>query len=768
MQDTENKKPKKKLKYIIVLWLLFIMPIISIWLIMFLASHDYLGKLPSFEELENPKSNLATEIFSADQEVIGRYYRENRVNVDFENISPHVINALIATEDERYYSHSGIDFRSLGRVLMGVLTGSTRGGGSTISQQLAKMLFHNRSKSKLERATQKFKEWVIATRLEKQYTKDEIISMYLNKFDFVNNAVGIKTASNVYFNTSPDSLQIHQAAMLVGMAKNPALFNPVRRPEQTLDRRNVVLYQMMRNKYLDEETYDSLKLLPLDLDFKRVDHKTGLAPYFREVLRMELRKLFSEKDPITGEYKLRKPDGEPYDIYSDGLKIYTTLDSRMQLYAEKAVEQHLGKELQKDFFNDLKKRKNAPFDWRLSDEKIKQTLNRAMKQTHRYREMKAAGIAIDSIEKAFETPVEMTVFSWYGDVDTTMSPMDSIRYYKSFLQTGLMSMDPSTGFIKAWVGGANFDYFNYDHVYQARRQVGSTFKPMVYALAMQEGYSPCYEVPNTKTCFQIPAQPDWCPKNSDDNYGGIVSLKYGLANSINTVTAWVMKQFGPKALVEFARKVGITSPMEEVPALCLGVCDLSVYEIVGANATFANKGMWTQPMFLTRIVDKNGNVIKEFKPETREAMSEETAYIMINMMKGVIDGAYNKTTGKTTGTGMRLRFRYGFENEIAGKTGTTQNNSDGWFIGLTPELVTGIWVGAADRSVRFSRTYYGQGANTSLPIWALYMKQVYADKKLNVSKAPFEKPKGGVSVELDCKKYKQQGSGSQSFGDEFN
>lgn len=781
---------KKFLKYTLIFWLFIIVGIAFFTVTMYLI--NAFGDLPSFEELENPKSNLATEIISGDNRVLGKYYKENRSSISYNEISPYVVNALVSTEDERFFTHSGIDARGLSRAI--VFLGK-KGGASTITQQLSKMLFHNRASNFFLRSIQKLKEWIIAVRLERQYTKEEIITMYLNKFDFINNAVGLKSASRVYFNTTTDSLKVEQAAMLVGMCKNPALYNPLRRPDTTLQRRNVVLFQMQRNNYLTREEFDSLKQLPLVLDYKSADHKEGVAPYFREVLRAELATLFSQKDSSTGEYLLHKPDGSPYNIYSDGLKIYTTIDSRMQEYAEWAVREHLGKELQNDFFKDQKRRKHPPFG-NIPKKDIDKILFQSMARTEQYQVLTGKQCANcgrrgnfvqpskddegnlifqctaedcgfispvlskDSIFAVFNTPVKMKVFSWKGEIDTLLSPMDSIRYYKSFLQAGLMSMDPRTGYVKAWVGGINHKHFSYDHVKQAKRQVGSTFKPIVYALAVQEGFSPCLEVPNVITCFDMPPgsqEKVWCPKNSDAEYGGIVSLKYGLANSINTVTAWLMKQIGPKAVVSLAKKLGISSNLEAVPSLCLGVADLSVYELTGADAAFANKGVWIEPIYITRIEDKNGTVIKEFKPRTIEAMSEETAYILLDMLKGVVDGAYNRETKKRMGTGVRIRGSarpYGkFRYPLAGKTGTTQNNSDGWFIGLTPDLVTGVWVGAEDRSVRFRSTPLGQGANMALPIFGYYMNKVYGDRRIKISHEDFEKPEKPIKQETDCQKY---------------
>lgn len=800
-----SKSNSKKL--IRIAWMFFLGGFLSFCFIMLCAGMGWMGfpDLPSFEELENPRSNLASDIISADGKSLGRYFNENRINVKYEDLSPHLITALVATEDERFYTHSGIDFRGLVRAVSKL---GKAGGASTITQQLAKMLFNDPADNIVERIGQKLQEWIIAVRLERYYTKEEIIAMYFNRLDFVNNAVGIKSAANVYFNKEPADLELTEAAMLVGMAKNPSLFNPIRRPDTTLFRRNVVLSQMVRNKSLDKAAFDTLKLAPLVLDYKIVDHKEGIAPYFREVLRLELDKLFNEKDE-SGNYRIAKKDGKPYDVYKDGLKIYTTIHSRMQEYAEFAVQEHLRSHLQPALFNDLKKKKNAPFDSRVSQREIKQIMDVAVKRTQRYRifignecakcgrrgksiekvtegkqsyfvckaddcKQKTRAMPPDSLDAYFEEPVEMRVFTWNGEKDTTMAPIDSIKYYKSFLQAGLMSMEPQTGYIRAWVGGINFRHFAFDHVYQAKRQVGSTFKPIVYAVAMRDGFSPCYELPNVQYTFrkgEFGLLQDWSPKNSEPDYGYNVSLKYALANSLNTITAWIMKRFGPQTVVDMARALGITSHLEPVPSLCLGVADLNVYELTGANAAFANKGVWIQPTYLMRIEDKHGNVIKEFIPESREALDEQTAYVMVQLMKGVVDGAYNKAKGKSTGTGMRLRGSVskdrpyvGFRNPIAGKTGTTQNNSDAWFMGLTPELVTGVWVGAEDRSVRFSSTYYGQGANMGLPMWGYYMQKVFADPKLKYSQGDFEKPDFPLKIELDCNVYQQQ----QTSEDDFN
>lgn len=812
MKD-DSKKRMGLGKFLLIFWGLASLPLLGIVLLFYLVANGFLGDLPSFEELENPMSNLASEVFTADQVLLGKYYSENRSNVLFEEISPFVPQALVATEDERFYEHTGIDFWALPRVFIGVLTGTTnKGGGSTITQQLAKMLFHKSPTNKLERVIQKFKEWVIATRLERQYTKEEIISMYLNKFDFINNAVGIKSAANVYFGKDPDSLDIIESALLVGMAKNPTLYNPIRKPENAQLRRNVVLGQMLRNELITREEFDSLKILDLNLDYTRVDHKTGVAPYFREVLRLKLAEIFKEKNEKTGEYVLKKPNGEAYDIYRDGLKVYTTLDSRMQAYAEWAVSMHM-KNLQEDFFRDIQKNKRPPFHNTLSEAEVKNIVNTAIRRSPKYAILKGKECANcgrrgdlvsqvvedgkaywecsaedcghrshvvpeDSIDILFNTPEPYTIFTWEGEKDSMMSYVDYVKYNKSILQAGLMSMDPHTGFVKAWVGGIDYTHFAYDHVIQGKRQVGSTFKPFVYGLAVQEGISPCYEVTNTLYTFykgEYGLLKDWTPQNSDGEYGYNVSLKYALANSMNTITAWLLKRFSPKAVIAFARKAGIESPIDPVPSLCLGIADLSVYEMVGAYSTFANKGVYTEPIYISRIEDKNGNLIKEFIPESREAMSEETAYVILDMMKGIVDGVRGSHDGKVLGTGIRLRSQpseqrpyTGISAKIAGKTGTTQNNSDGWFMGITPDLVTGVWVGAEDRGVHFRTTYYGQGANTALPIWGYYMKKVYQDKTLEISQDDFEKPQRPLSIELDCERYNKQlfrGYDEEDFND---
>jgi len=731
----------KLTKYIRFTWLLVWLPFTLIFLLISFISLEIFVDLPSVQELQNPKSNLATVIYSSDMKTLGKYYAENRVSVKYYELDKDLVNALIATEDARFLEHSGVDLRALGRAVFGALTGSSSsGGGSTLSQQLAKMMFPREKLSKFETVIRKLKEWVIAARLEKNYTKDEILALYLNKFDFLNQAVGVKSAAQIYFNRTQDSLEIQQAAMLIGMAKNPSLFNPVKKADTTLHRRNVVMMQMVVNGFLTKEKYDSLKVLPLGVIFHPEDHNDGLAPYFREYLREYFLKTWCANH-------INPETNKPYNIYRDGLKIYTTIDSRMQKYAEEAVTEHMT-DLQKLFTKECKTKKNAPFAWNVNKEQIENIMMSSMKRSDRYRSLRNAGLSKEQILAEFKKPVAMTVYSLRGDIDTTMTPWDSIRYYKSFLHTGFISIEPTTGYVKAWVGGVNHKHFKFDHVKVGRRQVGSTFKPFVYALAIQEGYSPCYQVANVRTCIETPGQPAWCPDNSDGNKGTgkMVTLRYALAGSINYVTAWVMKQFGPDAVINLVRRLGITAPIDAVPSIALGTPDISVFEMVAANATFANKGTYIQPTFITRIEDKNGKVLEEFFPTTDEVFSEEKAYAMIQLMRGVVD----------IGTGTRLRFRYNLRNEIAGKTGTTQNNADGWFMGLTPDLVAGCWVGGEERSVHFNSTNEGQGASMALPIWGKFFQKVYADASLKVSKNGFVKPANMGDVQLDCTEFDRQ------------
>jgi penicillin-binding protein 1A len=737
-------------KYIVWFWIFFSGPILALFI--YILSVGLLADLPKTEVLQNPNTSLATEVYSSDMKVLGKYYAENRTNVKFKEIAPSVINALIATEDARFYSHSGVDIKALFRAVIGAILGkNSTGGGSTITQQLAKMLFPREELSGIGLINRKIKEWIIAVKLEREYTKEEIVTLYLNKFDFVNNAVGIKSAAEIYFNTIPDSLKLEQAAVLVGMAKNPSYYNPNRFAERSKGRRNTVLEQMYKYGYITEDELTTYQNKPLKLNFNPENHNDGLAPYFREYLRdVYLKKWCNDN---------RKPDGTKYDIYRDGLKIYTTIDSRMQRYAEEAVASHL-KELQASFNVECKKKRNAPFAWNVTKDEIKNIMTQGMKRSERYRLLKEAGVDYKTIEKIFNEKTSMTIFTWNGEKDTIMTPMDSIRYYKSFLQTGFMSIEPQTGYIKAWVGGINHKFFQYDHVQIGHaRQVGSTFKPFVYALAIQEGYSPCYRLPNVKTCIDMPAgQPMYCPENSagDEKLEGkMLTLQQALANSINYISAYLIKQFGANAVVNLAHRMGVVSKIDPTPSICLGTPEISVFEMVGANATFANKGTWIEPTYITRIEDKNGKVITEFKPRTEEVMNEEKSYVMLQLLKGVVQ----------IGTGVRLRYKYKLMQPMAGKTGTTQNNSDGWFMGITPDLVSGCWVGAEDRAVHFDRTDQGQGAAMALPIFAKYMQKVYADKSIKISQTEFEKPIKPITIETDCSKYNNQ---LKNDADNFN
>tara|TARA_B100000780_G_scaffold84015_1_gene57464 strand:+ start:5567 stop:7810 length:2244 start_codon:yes stop_codon:yes gene_type:complete len=708
------------------IWLIILSPIFLIYLIMSLTAFGFFGELPTFSQLENPENNWATEIVSSDSVVLGKYFYENRSLVKKKQIPVHFINALLATEDIRYREHSGIDFRALVRAAIGVFFSSNSGGASTITQQLSKMLFTKKPASGFDRLKQKLKEWIISAQLERRYTKDEILVMYLNRFDWVNNAVGIKSASKVYFNKEVDSLSINESAMLVGMLKNPSLFNPNRRIEITEKRRNIVLSQMRKYDFISDSVYNQLIPQPIKLDFKKESHTQGLAPYFREFLRNKMKSWCKEN---------YKSDGENYNLYTDGLKIYTTIDSRLQRFAEEATVVHMSS-LQKDFYKHWDGQPNAPFPEDFEPEQIELLLSQSMKRSDRYKRLKSYGVDKDKIKEIFNKKVPMSLFSWNGRIDTTLSPMDSLLYSKYFIHSGMMSMEPGSGHVKAYVGGINYENFQYDHVTQGKRQVGSTFKPFLYSLAIQEGYSPCYEVPNVPVVFdkyKWRLEKDWVPKNSggEDLEGLTLTLKYGLANSINTITAYIMKQFGPHAVVDLARKIGIQSKILAVPSLCLGTFDLSVYEMVGAYSTFANKGVWVEPIFISRIEDKNGVIIEDFTPKSVEAMSEKTADIMVRLLQGVVDGVYSPTAKKRTGTGIRLRYKYGFKNEIGGKTGTTQNQSDGWFMGITPNLVTGVWAGCEDRSVHFRDIQNGQGANMALPIFAEYMQRVYSDTSVS-------------------------------------
>jgi penicillin-binding protein 1A len=741
--SSSGLSPQKIARFKKLIWVLVYTPVLLVAVLFTMAAFNVVGDLPNVEELQNPKSNLATVVYSSDGKTLGKYYLENRTNIKYTGLNPDMVKALIATEDARFREHSGVDMKAMFGSVKGLVTGSTsRGGGSTITQQLAKMQFpREENMSKVKFFFRKLQEWVIAIKLEKLYTKDEIITMYLNKFDFLNQAVGVNSAAQIYFNTTPDKLKMEECAMLVGMAKNPALFNPVKakRVDTTMLRRNVVMFQMVKYGYLDKTKYDSLKQLPISLHFMPEDHNEGPAPYFREYLRSSFLAEWCKKhtNPETGK---------PYNIYKDGLKIYTTLDSRMQKYAEQAVDEHMHA-LQELFIKDCKKKKNAPFAWNVNKTEIEKILTDAAKRSERWKNMKKAGGSDSEIMASFKIPLKMMVYSNRGDIDTVLSPWDSIRYYKSFLQTGFLAMEPETGYIKAWVGGINHKHFKYDHVQKGHgRQVGSTFKPFVYALAIQEGSSPCELIPNVRTCIPTGAgQPDWCPDNSDGNKGtGVnITLQRALALSINYVTASLMKRYGPQAVVDLIKRMGITSQVDAVPSICLGTPDISVVEMVGANSTFANKGRWVEPIFVTRIEDRNGKVLEDFVPKSEEVFSEEKAYVMTQLMRGVVQ----------YGTGARLRGKYKLTNPIAGKTGTTQNNADGWFMGLTPDLVAGCWVGGEDRSVHFNSTAEGQGASMALPIWGKFFQKVYEDKTIKISKGDFYRPARMTEVEMDCSQY---------------
>lgn len=702
----------------------------------------WIGYMPDLEDLQNPISRYASQVYSVDGKILGTYNmnRENRVHVDYDGISPYLVKALVATEDERFYDHSGIDFIALTRAIVkrGILGQKSAGGGSTITQQLAKQLYSSTAKSTLERLLQKPIEWVIAVKLERFYTKEEIITMYLNYFDFLHNAVGIKTAADVYFDKDPKNLTLTESATLIGLCKNPSYFNPVRYPERCTERRNVVLGQMLKAGYLTNEEYQKAHDEPLALNFHRVDHKDGIATYFREFLRQYIMakkpkiedypswnhvqfaidSLAWETDPLYGWCnKNFKKNGEPYNVYTDGLKIFTTIDSRMQRYAEEAVLQHVGKYLQPAFTKENRTKPNAPFTNALTAAEVRSILNRSIRQSERYRAMKEQGATESEIQKAFRTPVEMSVFTYHGDVDTVMTPLDSIRYIKSFLRAGFMSMDPRNGAVKAYVGGVDFTHFTYDMATQGRRQVGSTIKPFLYALSMSNGMSPCDVAPNVQRSYG-----NWTPRNSSrSRYGQMVTLKWGLAQSNNWISAYLMSRINPQDFLRILRDFGInTYGVYPSIVLCLGPNEASVCEMVSAYTTFANHGIHCSPMFVSKIEDNDGNVIATFQPRMNEVISEESAYKMLEMLKAVMDG----------GTGSRMRYKYKIECDMGGKTGTTNRNADAWFMGFTPSLVSGCWVGGEDRDIHFDSTRMGQGANMALPIWAYYMKKVFADRSL--------------------------------------
>lgn len=741
------------------LWSVLILSICGSALAFTAIWNGWIGYMPPIEDLQNPINRFATQVYSSDGKVLGTYNlnKENRIVIPYSKISKHLIDALVATEDERFYEHSGVDFIALGRAIVkrGLLGQASAGGGSTITQQLAKQLYSEQVHNSLERILQKPIEWVIAVKLERNYTKEEIIALYLNYFDFLHNAVGIKTAANTYFNKEAKDLNIAESAMLIGLCKNPSFFNPVRFPDRARDRRNIVLGQMLKVGYLSKAEYDEYSAMPITLHFHRTDHKDGNATYFREFLRQYM---MAEKPDITNypswnkqQYTLDsiawvsdplygwcnknfKKDGKPYNIYTDGLKIFTTIDSRMQLYAEEAVYGHVTKFLQPAFNKENRNKKNAPFTGALSASQLRSILNRSMYQSERYRNMKSTGASEEEIRASFNKPVDMTIFTYHGDIDTLMTPMDSIKYYKSFLRAGFMSMDPKTGAVKAYVGGLDYNHFMYDMVTGGHRQIGSTIKPFLYALAMENGYSPCDMTPNVQKTYIVAGQA-WTPRNaSHARYGQMVTLKWGLAHSNNWISAYLMSKLNPQLFVSTLHEFGINNPdIHPSMSLCLGPCDVSVAEMVSAYSVFANHGIRTAAMFVSRIEDNEGNVIASFQPHMNEVISAESANKMLVLLRGVVDG----------GTAGRLRYKYHLEGEIGGKTGTTNKNSDAWFIGFTPQLVTGIWVGGEDRDIHFDNMAMGQGATMALPIWAYYMKKVYRDKALGYNnKVSFGLPEG--------------------------
>ena len=742
----------KKYRFqVFLFWFLFTSGVTSFFGVFYLASVGYFGDMPDFRQLENPKTNFASEIISSDNKVLGKYYfNDNRTPIEYEEINPETINALIAIEDERFYSHPGIDLKATLRAIVFL---NQRGGASTITQQLARQLFVGvRSRNIFQAVTQKIKEWVIAVRLEKQYTKEEILTMYLNIYDFGYYGDGIKSASNIYFSKEPIDLKTEESAMLIGMLQNSSLYDPIRRPEITKNRRNLVLMQMTKNNYITKKEEDSLKSLPLTLEYTPQSHRQGLATYFRSYLRGFM------KDWTSKNFK---NDSTKYNLYVDGLKIYTTINSKMQKYAEESVKEHMVN-LQKEFFIQNDTLSTAPF-LDLEEEEEENIMKRAMRRSERWRKSKLSGLSNDEIEESFNTPTDMTVFSWEGDIDTIMSPIDSIRYYKHFFRAGMMSMNPKNGHVMAWVGGINYRHFQYDHVMLSKRQIGSTFKPFLYATAIDQlKLSPCDMLPDLIHCvepYKYGNPEPWCPTNSSDKYGGMRTLSNALANSKNTISAQLIDKVGPKPVADLARNLGVSSNIPNVPAIALGTPDLSVYEMVGAYGAFANKGIYVEPVMVTKIEDKNGTIIYQSKPNTKDVISEESSYVTLKLLEGVTK----------FGSGARLRhniaedernyvynnvvtgYPYEFKNDIAGKTGTTQNQSDGWFIGMVPNLVTGVWVGGEDRSIHFKEIAYGQGATMSLPIWGIFMNKCYADEELNISKDPFPEPEV-LNIELDCSK----------------
>ena len=739
------------------LWALLVASVLTAGFGFYAINEGWIGYMPPIEDLQNPINRFATQVISADGRVMGtwNYNRENRIIVDYTQLSPSLVQALVATEDVRFYKHSGVDFFALGRAVVkrGILGQKSAGGGSTITQQLAKQLYSGVAHSVMERILQKPIEWVIAVRLERNYTKDEIIAMYLNYFDFLHNAVGIKTAANTYFSKEPRDLSVTESAVLVGLCKNPSYFNPVRHPERSLERRNVVLGQMLKAGYLTEADFQRYSAEPLNLKFHVADHKDGMAVYFRDFLRrymmakrpnrsdypswnmvkFHIDSINWETDPLYGWCnKNFKKNGEPYNVYTDGLRVYTTINSRMQEHAEQAIREHVVKFLQPSFSKEKRGRETAPFSGSLTVEQVNKILMRSVRQCERYRVLKANGASESEIMQSFRKKTEMSVFTYHGEVDTVMTPLDSIKYYKSFLRCGFMSMCPQNGHVKAYIGGPDFTHFAYDMAMDGRRQVGSTIKPFLYSLAMENGFSPCDVAPNVQQTYMVAGQP-WTPRNSSKaRYGDMVTLKWGLQQSNNWISAYLMSKLNPQAFVTLLHEYGIRNPeIHPSMSLCLGPCEITVGEMVSAYTAFANHGIRAAHMFVTKIEDNEGNLIAQFQPRMNEVISDESANKMLYMLKAVVDG----------GTAGRLRFRYGLTGEIAGKTGTTNNNSDAWFMGITPTLVTGVWVGGDDRDIHFDSMAMGQGATMALPVFALYMQQVYKDKRLGYNEdAVFDLP----------------------------
>lgn len=763
-KKTKRPSPDDTRRHIKTFWKIVGIGVALIFLVFLLAGWGLFGSLPDETSLENPEKDLATQIVAEDGAVIGKFFKENRTPVQFEDLPEHLVNGLLATEDIRFYDHAGIDGKGSVRAFAFL---GTKGGASTISQQLAKQFFTDQvSRNIAERGIQKIKEWIIATRLERRYTKEEIITMYFNVYDFLNLAIGIESASNIYFNKAPKDLNIEESAMLVGMFKNSSLYNPRRNPEGVMNRRNVVLSQMEKYNFISEKVKDSLQELPLNVMFTPQDHDEGIGTYVREYIRGYMKE-WAKDNP--------KPDGSLYDINSDGLKVYTTINSKMQRYAEEAANTHVSN-LQKEFDKQNEDNKIAPFR-DITEEEIKGIMDAGVKRSDRWRAMTRQGKSEKEILESFKKKTQMRIFAWGGDKDTIMTPMDSIRYYKSLFRASLMSITPQTGEIKAWVGGVNYKHFKYDMVKKGKRQIGSTFKPFVYATAIDQMHmSPCDTLPNTPFCIEegkYGLLKEWCPKNASGNYGGMMTLKGALAQSVNTITARLINRVGPRPVIDLAEKMGIdTKDIPEVPSIALGTADISLYDMVGAYSTFVNEGVYVKPMLVQRIEDKNGTVLFQNVPETKDVLSKETAYVTVSLLQGVTQ----------SGSGSRLRhawrkdavyrnavtgYPYEFKNPIAGKTGTTQNNSDGWFMGMVPNLATGVWVGGDDRATHFSRTAYGQGATMALPIWAIYMRKCYADETLNVSKNNFKSP-GKISIETNCENYKSQNGSSEIPDDEFD